>query len=178
MPAVILDPAHWTQLEQVQMQVNRQVAYVADLERFGVEDWWEPAVDKGDCEDIALTKRQRLIALGWPAEGLRIAVALDGKNQLHAVLTVDVTAQTGQPATYVLDSHFEHVEPWARLNAYGYAWLERAKPGSSQWVRLDGGAYEDSVQIARLAMQVMPAAPRQGDDGKDAATPMQLASAP
>lgn len=159
MPAVILDQVHWAQLEQVQMQLNRQVAYVTDMERFGVPDWWEPAVDRGDCEDIALAKRQRLIQMGWPAELLRIAVVADGRGDLHALLTVDVTAPSGKPATYALDSHFTHVEPWARLNAYGYQWLERSKPGLNQWTRLDKGAPADAQRIARLAATIMPASP-------------------
>lgn len=163
MPAVILDQAHWTQLEQVQLQVDHKVAYESDMDRFGVPDWWEPAVDKGDCEDIVLAKRQKLMDMGWPADALRVAVVLDGHGLLHAVLTVDVTTAKGAPATYVLDSHFEHVEPWSRLNEYGYTWLERSKPGSEAWVRLDNGTDRETQRIAGLASQIMPASPRWGD---------------
>ncbi len=164
MPVVILDQAHWTQLEQVQTQVNRKVAYVTDMERFGVPDWWEPAVDRGDCEDIALAKRKRLVEMGWPADLLRIAVVVDGRGELHAVLTVDATAPSGRPATYVLDSHFEHVEPWSRMNAYGYTWLERSKPGSGRWTRLDGGGAVETLRIAGLARAIMPASPKWIED--------------
>ncbi|MEI9891615.1 MAG: transglutaminase-like cysteine peptidase [Caulobacteraceae bacterium] len=94
------------------------------------------AANKGDCEDIVLTKRKRLMDMGWPADLLRIAVVIDGHGDLHAVLTVDVLSQQGKPATYVLDSHFQHVEPWQYLNQYGYIWLERSKPGSTLWSRL------------------------------------------
>jgi predicted transglutaminase-like cysteine proteinase len=176
MPAVILDQPHWAQLEQVQTQVDRQVAYVTDMERFGVPDWWEPAVDRGDCEDIVLAKRKRLVEMGWPADLLRIAVVIDGRGQLHALLTVDVTTPAGKPATYVLDSHFEHVEPWTRLNAYGYRWLERSMPGSSQWRRLDSGAPIETLQIAILAATLMPASPRWEDDGGRSAGNRAVAS--
>lgn len=136
MPVVVLDHAHWAQLEQVQLQVDGKVSYQSDLSRFGVADLWEPADTAGDCEDIALAKRARLTALGWPADDLRIAVTLDETGQLHAVLTVDVVTARGAPATYVLDSRFVHVEPWQNLSEYGYTWLERAQPGSAAWSRL------------------------------------------
>ena len=173
MPALILDQAHWAQLEQVQMHVNRAVTYVSDMQRFGVEDWWEPAVDRGDCEDIVLAKRKRLVELGWPVDLLRIAAVIDGHGQLHAVLTVDVTSQAGKPATYVLDSHFEHVEPWAQLNAYGYTWLERSKPGSTQWA--DSGGAAATMKIAMLAVAVMPASPK-WTDGHAAPATVELAA--
>jgi predicted transglutaminase-like cysteine proteinase len=160
MPVVMIDQAHWAQLEQVQMQVDQKVAYASDMERFGVPDWWEPATDKGDCEDIVLAKRKKLMEMGWDADVLRIAVVIDGHGALHAVLTVDVLSQAGKPATYVLDSHFQHVEPWQVLNQYGYTWLERSKPGSIAWSRLDNGTPAETTRIASLASQVMPASPR------------------
>jgi predicted transglutaminase-like cysteine proteinase len=163
MPVVVLDQAHWAQLEQVQVQVGQQVKYVSDMDRFGVPDWWEPATKTGDCEDIALTKRQKLMDMGWPAEALRIAALVDGHGELHAVLTVDVVSLKGKPGTYVMDSHFEHVEPWQVLNSYGYYWLERSKPGSTQWARLDGGSAAGTVQIASLSTMIMPASPKWGD---------------
>jgi predicted transglutaminase-like cysteine proteinase len=164
MPVVILDQVHWAQLEQVQLQVDHQVRYTTDMERFGVPDWWEPATDRGDCEDIVLTKRQKLMDMGWPAEALRIAVVIDGHGDLHALLTVDVTMPNGAPATYALDSHFERVEPWDALSQYGYTWLERSKPGSTQWTRLDNGGVAANQQIALLAATIMPASPRWEDN--------------
>jgi Bacterial transglutaminase-like cysteine proteinase BTLCP len=160
---IVIDLPHWNQLEQVQVEVDRKVQYVSDMQRFGVEDWWEPATDKGDCEDIVLTKRQRLMDLGWPADALRIAVVLDQHGELHAVLTVDVLSQQGKPATYVLDSHFEHVEPWQYFGQYGYTWLERSKPGSTQWSRLDNGRPFELSSMAVLASAIMPASPRWSD---------------
>jgi predicted transglutaminase-like cysteine proteinase len=150
MPVIMLDHAHWAQLEQVQLKVDGKVTYQSDQSRFGVPDLWEPAGATGDCEDMALAKRARLIALGWPADDLRIAVTLDETGQLHAVLTVDVVTTKGAPATYVLDSRFLHVEPWKNLSEYGYTWLERAKPGSSAWSRL-----ADAGPVATRAMASM-----------------------
>jgi predicted transglutaminase-like cysteine proteinase len=157
MPVIILDQAHWAQLEQVQLKVDGQISFQTDEQRFGKGDYWEPADKTGDCEDIALTKRQRLVALGWPADSLRIAVAISEKGELHAVLTVDVVSTKGAPGTYVLDNRFLHVEPWKRLSEFGYTWVERAKPGSSQWARLGNGTAE-SRAIASLQTNVETAA--------------------
>jgi predicted transglutaminase-like cysteine proteinase len=157
MPMIVLDHAHWTQLEQVQLKVDGKVAYQTDQQHFGAAELWEPAGKTGDCEDMALAKRQRLVALGWPADDLRIAVAIDEKGELHAVLTVDVVSTKGAPATYVLDSRFLHVEPWKRLSEFGYTWVERAKPGSAQWSRLGDGAAETRA-IASLQASIPIAA--------------------
>lgn len=136
-PPVVLDAPHWAQLESVQVEVNRQVTYVSDQQKFGKDDYWEPADSTGDCEDIALAKRKRLEALGWPADALRIAVVADEKGRLHAVLTVDVVDAKGRAATYAMDSRLLHVEPWQNLSALGYRWIERARPGSGdRWSRL------------------------------------------
>jgi predicted transglutaminase-like cysteine proteinase len=169
MPGLIIDQAHWTQMEQVQLQVDQKVRYESDTQRFGVEDWWEPASDKGDCEDIVLAKRKTLMDMGWPAEALRVAVVVDGHGDLHAVLTVDAQSLDAKPVTYVLDNHFTHVVPWQTLNQYGYVWLERSKPGSTLWSRLDNGTAGETMRIASLATQVM-VAPRWGDNGR----PMQV----
>ena len=163
MPVVVLDAVHWTQLEQVQLQTNHAVRYESDMELFGVPEWWEPAAGAGDCEDIALTKRRRLLDMGWPAESLRIAVLADGHGGLHAVLTVDVQSQRGKPGTYVLDSHFAHVEPWRTLNQYGYWWLARSRPGSSDWARLDGGSTSGDALMASLIATPVGEAPRWDD---------------
>ena len=136
MPAVMLDAQHWAQLEQVQREVNRTVAFASDQAVWGHGEYWEPATTSGDCEDIALAKRARLMRLGWPVEALRIAVATDEHGRLHALLTVDATGADGRPGTWALDNRLLYVEPWQRLSALGYRWLERQKPGSSQWVRL------------------------------------------
>ncbi len=130
MPLVILDPASWSQLEQVQHRLNEEVRYVAPP-RF--TDFWEPARKTGDCKQIALAKRERLMEMGWPPEALRMATVVDEKDELHAVLTVDVTMMNGLRGTYVLDNRFTEVQPWQELTHIGYSWLQRAVPGQVAW---------------------------------------------
>lgn len=148
MSALILDPPHWAQLEQVQLQVDQQVAYASDRQAWGRDEYWEPAGRIGDCEDIVLLKRDRLMKLGWPADALRIAVVQDERGRLHAVLTVDVSRSDGRPETYALDNRLVHVEPWVRLSELGYRWLERSKPGSAAWVSLGSASQVAAVETA------------------------------
>lgn len=151
MPVVILDHAHWVQLEQVQRAVNDKVRYEDDQQDYGVAEFWEVANKRGDCEDYALAKRQRLMELGWPADSLRIATAFNERGELHAVLTVDVTAADGRRGTYVLDNRFADVEPWQLL--VGYRWLERQGPTEYAWTYI-GNPMTLQIAAAAITMKV------------------------
>lgn len=72
-------------LERVQKDVNYRVHFVPEK---GRKDEWKIATTQGDCEDIALAKREELIARGWDAADLQIIILrmLDGTG--HAVLSV------------------------------------------------------------------------------------------
>ncbi len=127
-PAV-LDESRWGQLRQVNDAVNRAFPYVPDAGPSGRGDYWALPTVEGDCEDLALEKRRRLIALGWPPEALLIALARVPRLGGHAVLVV-VTDQ----GDYVLDSREGAVRPWDELP---YRWMRRQSPKNPRvWVRL------------------------------------------
>lgn len=151
MPVVIVDQAHWAQLEQVQRHVNNSVRYIENIRQFGSADVWEIADREGDCKDIALAKRKRLLELGWPPESLRMALAYTETGEMHAVLTVDVTTVEGQRGTYVLDNRFAEVEPWQVMTRYGYRWLERAGPSQYAWTYIGKPM---TLQMAAVAAAV------------------------
>ena len=70
-----LTPAKFSELKQVNDQVNTTVVPMTDLEHYGKVDWWAYPVDnKGDCEDYVLEKRRRLILHGSPEGALLITV--------------------------------------------------------------------------------------------------------
>lgn len=133
MSILILDQTHWNQLEQVQSYVNNTVRYMENAQQYGMADVWEAADRAGDCKDIALAKRKRLLALGWPPESLRMALAYTERGEMHAVLTVDVYSIEGRRGTYVLDNRFADVQPWQMVSQYGYRWVERAGPSQYAW---------------------------------------------
>ncbi len=127
----VLDAARWSQLEAVNRAVNA-LPSASDRARFGADEYWEPADGGGgDCEDKALAARAALLAQGWPADSLRLALAWTEAHELHAVLTVEVL-HDAQRATYVLDSRFPWVLAWDALSRSGYVWLTR-QSGDGRW---------------------------------------------
>jgi hypothetical protein len=144
-----MDYGHWKQLEQIQHYVNDRVRYTDDMQNYGVPEYWEVADRTGDCEDYALAKRQRLMALGWPPEALRIATVVNERGEMHAVLTVDVSYANGRQGTYVLDNRFADVEPWQEL--IGYRWIERQGPNEYVWTRIGGPM---NLQVATTAVSM------------------------
>jgi predicted transglutaminase-like cysteine proteinase len=117
----------WPRLiAQVNTHVNRHVKQVDDMRSYGRPDVWRPAGTQpgatGDCEDLALEKRRELIASGFPAARLFMAIAFRQDVGLHAVLIARL-----EDGDRVLDSHDTFVRPVART---GYAWLSLQQPGT------------------------------------------------
>lgn len=124
MPRV--EESAWPRLiAQINTHVNRHVKQVDDMRSYGRADLWRPAGTQpgatGDCEDLALEKRRELIASGFPAARLFMAIAFRQDVGLHAVLVVRL-----EDGDRVLDSHDSFVRPVART---GYAWLSLQQPG-------------------------------------------------
>lgn len=131
-------PLTLTRERRLQLEtVQREVAALGvrdDAALFRRSDYWTSAGEQGgDCEDLALAARARLLALGWPPRALRLAMAWTEKGVYHAVLTVDV-AYNGRPATLVLDSRFTSVQGWDALTERGYRWDRRQAAGLPYWV--------------------------------------------
>ena len=102
-------PQRLTELDTVNRTVNREIEPATDLEVYGQTEYWTIPVTRGDCEDYALLKRKRLLALGWPASALLITVVRDEKGEGHALLT----ARTVQ-GDFVLDNKVDEVKLWTR----------------------------------------------------------------
>ena len=88
-------------MSRVTTSVNRSIRY-----RTEGRERWQANVSSGDCEDFALTKRHRLIRMGYPASALRMAVGHTSKGEYHAVLVV-VTSN----GRYALDNLTDQVLP-------------------------------------------------------------------
>lgn len=117
-------------IEQLNRRVNGHVRDVSDLQQFGRHEHWSlPTVRGGDCEDIALLKKQKLIAMGFPPQALLIATVLDRNRFGHAVLIVRT-----ELGDMVLDNQTNRVLPWADT---GYIFLRMQDPKSpKRWVSL------------------------------------------
>jgi predicted transglutaminase-like cysteine proteinase len=83
---VHLDDRRLAQLVAVNAEVNRSIRQAADQALYGTSDRWVVGPRAGDCEDFALTKKAKLLALGWPSSALLIASATTSSGREHVVL--------------------------------------------------------------------------------------------
>jgi len=113
--------------------VNGSVLQRTDYDLFGTDERWQRpgkrAGAAGDCEDLALEKRERLIERGFPPSDLFFAVVYRREFGLHTVLV----ARTDR-GDYVLDSLTGRLAPWQEAP---YSWLRVPKPGDPHiWYRV------------------------------------------
>lgn len=94
-------------IEHVNLEINRTIRYRPDPIDMGIADRWRVAVTEGDCEDIALAKRQRLIELGFPAGAMRLAVGHVETGEGHAVLVLRT-----EGGDVILDNRRDDVVAW------------------------------------------------------------------
>jgi len=126
---VSLDETRRAQLASVNDSVNRGIRYVSDSRSSGRSDYWTLPQTEGDCEDLALEKRRRLIEIGWPQDALLIALATVPRVGGHAVL-VAVTDR----GDFVLDVRDPVVRPWEQVP---YRWVRRQSPTNPRvWLTL------------------------------------------
>lgn len=123
-------PERLSELDTVNRAVNKAIEPATDLEIFGVNELWTLPKARGDCEDFALLKRQRLMKLGWPSGALLITVVRDEKNEGHAVLT----ARTTQ-GDYILDNKVDSVKLWNQT-PYHFV-MRQSYIDPKVWVSLD-----------------------------------------
>ena len=120
-------------IRDVNTWANRWVVPITDREQFGVEDRWDlPTNGYGDCEDIALLKREKLVELGIPRRAMPITVVIDETGGGHAVLMVRTDR-----GDFILDNRRDKVLRWDRT---GYTFIKREGQDSSSWVWLAEGA--------------------------------------
>jgi predicted transglutaminase-like cysteine proteinase len=116
-----LTSANWKLISDTNYAVNREIWPEEDQKHYGRGEYWTiPTDGYGDCEDISLTKRKRLMDAGLPEGALRIAVVETPGQETHAVLTV-VTDK----GDFVLDNMRQDIVTWDKS---GYQWIERQDP--------------------------------------------------
>lgn len=127
---IALSPELMKQLGDINRLVNQAIQPATDLELYGVAERWVIPVDRGDCEDYALLKRQMLIRRGWPVSALLLTVVRDEKGEGHAVLV----ARTAQ-GDYVLDNKVEEIKLWSST-PYEYI-MRQSYLNPRVWMSLD-----------------------------------------
>jgi predicted transglutaminase-like cysteine proteinase len=129
--ALRIDAKIWTMITRLNREVNASIEQVEDIEQFGVlEKWVYPVDGKGDCEDIVLEKRRRLMQAGIPRSALLITVVRDEQGDGHAVLTLRTDR-----GDYVLDNKTSKIKPWLDT-PYGFV-KRQSQQHPDIWVTLD-----------------------------------------
>lgn len=106
--AVHLDAKTRGLIVSVNDRVNRTTTWVDDETLTGQREHFGFVRNgKGDCDDIALTKREILHSGGIPLHDLRLAIGRNPKGELHAVLLV-----TTDQGDLVLDSPDTQIRDW------------------------------------------------------------------
>jgi len=133
-PTVItLNPETWKLLVDINERVNATIVPVTDQDHWGVADRWDyPDDGLGDCEDIQILKRRKLIEAGLPLRALRMTVVIDELGAGHAVLM----ARTNR-GDYILDNKRAAVLSWQET---GYRYVKREGSESAAWVWLGNQA--------------------------------------
>lgn len=96
------------ELQRINSEINTAIVYVSEL---AGQDEWKLSPTSGDCDDYAVTKRQRLLRAGWPSGALRTATARTMSGIGHAVLFVSTTQ-----GDMVLDNRTNVVKPWKSVD--------------------------------------------------------------
>ena len=128
---VRIDAKIWTKIVRLNREVNASIEQVEDIDQFGVlEKWTYPVNGQGDCEDIVLEKRRRLIEAGLPRSALLITVVRDEQGDGHAVLTLRTDR-----GDYVLDNKTSKIRRW-QDTPYGFV-KRQSQQHPDIWVTLD-----------------------------------------
>lgn len=119
---------HFGVANQVNRQINKTTNSVSDMRQYQSEDLWAlPTRRGGDCEDFALLKKRELVRLGFPAQRLLLATAIDSNRGPHAVLVMRT-----DEGDFVLDNLRNEILPWSSTR---YTFVRMQNPASPRnWV--------------------------------------------
>ncbi|MGB5093853.1 MAG: transglutaminase-like cysteine peptidase [Parvibaculum sp.] len=139
-----LTAERWSQLNEVNEYVNRNIPQREDDELYQRAEWWAVAgAQGGDCEDLAMLKQKLLIDRGWPADSLLITVVREWNGEGHAVLVVET-----DKGEYILDNKNWQIVAWVDTP---YTWVKRqSRERPYIWVNLDKRSFR------HIAMQPLP----------------------
>lgn len=117
-------------LNQINKEVNQKIRFVSDQELYGKEEHWEIAKDAGDCEDIALRKREELVNIGFSRDRLKLVACLTETKERHIVLSYRTCE-----GLYYLDNRFDAVQTPASLVKKGYSIIKMEGKRPMQWIK-------------------------------------------
>ncbi|MCD2178062.1 transglutaminase-like cysteine peptidase [Rhizobium sp. C1] len=127
---ISLNERRFAMLEAVNQSVNGAIRPENDSAEAG-GDVWSLSPVAGDCEDYAITKRHELIARGWPANTLRMAVVYTAFGEGHMVLVVKTNS-----GDLVLDNRVQAIRRWDKT---GLKWVMiQSSSNPKKWMTVAG----------------------------------------
>ncbi|MGL5735628.1 MAG: transglutaminase-like cysteine peptidase [Beijerinckiaceae bacterium] len=124
---------------------------------------WEINPVAGDCNDFAVTKKQRLLAEGFPARALLLAHVRTGSGEDHLVLIVRTAS-----ADYVLDNLRADVR---KAQSTGYRWVRiQSQDDLAMW----RSARVTSERTPVMRDMPAPTPPLTSSDIAQLSSPLQL----
>lgn len=128
---MIMNSQRWAELASVNSVVNRSIRFAPDAARLRQGDVWSvlEGGGAGDCEDYVLTKRRKLMDLGWPSSALLVTVVRTRTGEGHAVLTI----RTNE-GNFVLDNLSRSVRPVRSTGYRFFAMQSLSNPRS--WIQV------------------------------------------
>jgi predicted transglutaminase-like cysteine proteinase len=101
-------------LEKVNSFFNKNIAFVSDMDNYGVEDYWATPVEAlsrgaGDCEDYAIAKYFSLKIMGVAEEKLRIAYVKSLQYNMFHMVMLYYSNPGADPL--VLDNLIDSIKP-------------------------------------------------------------------
>lgn len=120
---VVLDTSTLRAMSAINRSVNASIR--PQVRRTQV---WELGARVGDCKDYAMNKRAQLLARGFPAGALRLAVGFTSRGEGHAVLVV----RTNE-GDLVLDNLSGEIKPFNRT---GHQLTAISSPDLRKWQKI------------------------------------------
>jgi predicted transglutaminase-like cysteine proteinase len=121
----------WNQLSSLNREVNRDIAPEVTVASGATEEWLISPLS-GDCKDYAVTKRHKLLALGWPSRALLLSEVVVPSGEHHLVLVVRT-----KRVDLVLDNLNANIRSVA-MTYLQYSWVRVESPQNPKfWARVD-----------------------------------------
>jgi predicted transglutaminase-like cysteine proteinase len=137
---IALTIKRWNELDTVNREVNRDIFPKTSEDGPPTEEWLV-SPPTGNCNDYAVTKRHKLLALGWPSRALLLAEALTPSGERHLVLVVRM-----KDINLVLDNLDADVRPIERVH---YHWERVESPQNPRFWLMVSEAGHVRANIAR-----------------------------
>jgi predicted transglutaminase-like cysteine proteinase len=137
---IALTRKRWNELDTVNREVNRDIFPQPSKGGLPTEEWLV-SPPTGNCNAYAVTKRHKLLVLGWPSRALLLAEVLTRSGQQHLVLVVRM-----KDINFVLDNLNESIWP---IESAGYRWERIESPQNPKFWLMASEADQVRADIAR-----------------------------